>query len=107
MHVSSDGRSEGHEDVPARTQRRFVSAGLALVLVVAAAILAWRVLRTSGAHNGAKSSTAATITNLAGIQLGWTKLPPPPEIRDGNAFVWAGSKLLVWGDATQRSKITA
>jgi hypothetical protein len=28
---------------------------------------------------------------------GWTELPPPPEIKQGAAFAWAGGELLYWG----------
>jgi hypothetical protein len=31
------------------------------------------------------------------LDTGWTRLPDPPEMRDGAAYVWAGSELLAWG----------
>lgn len=34
---------------------------------------------------------------ISHLPIGWTKLPPPPEMRDGTSFVWTGSKLLAWG----------
>lgn len=27
----------------------------------------------------------------------WTKLPLPPEVRDGAAWIWAGTELVAWG----------
>ena len=40
------------------------------------------------------------IERLSGYPVGWTELPPPPEIRTGAAQVWTGSQLLIWGGYT-------
>ena len=35
---------------------------------------------------------------FTGLQPGWTKLPPPPEVRSSTAaIVWTGERLVVWG----------
>ena len=33
----------------------------------------------------------------AAISEGWTEFPTPPEVREGMAVAWAGSRLLAWG----------
>lgn len=33
----------------------------------------------------------------ASLAAGWTELPPPPEVRDGAAYVWIGDRVLAWG----------
>jgi hypothetical protein len=40
---------------------------------------------------------------LATIPVGWTKLPRPPEVRAGAAFVWTGSELVAWGGCASRT----
>jgi hypothetical protein len=32
-----------------------------------------------------------------GLRIGWTRLPVPPNVRDGATLIWAGSELLLWG----------
>jgi hypothetical protein len=47
----------------------------------------------------------------AGFAEGWTRLPLPPEVRDGEALVWTGDELLAWGgcatDVEDRCDATA
>ena len=31
------------------------------------------------------------------LEVGWTTLPTPPEVRSRAAIVWTGTELLVWG----------
>ncbi len=75
-----------------------LSLGLLVLVFVAGGILAQRVLRTSGGHERSANPSTADVRPLSKVYpLGWTKLPPPPEIRDGAAYVWIGSDLLAWG----------
>lgn len=41
---------------------------------------------------------------VAALAEGWTELSLPPEVRDGNSVVWAGSQLLVWGGCNPEVK---
>ena len=34
--------------------------------------------------------------------VGWTSLPPPPEVREGSSLLWAGHELLLWGGCDPR-----
>jgi hypothetical protein len=68
-------------------------AGIAGVVFILAGILL--AVRPWDAPEGGKDRTAREA--LAGIPVGWTKLPRPPQPRDAAAFVWTGSELLAWG----------
>jgi hypothetical protein len=47
---------------------------------------------------GGSSATAGGRAGDAGARArGWTKLPLPPERRDGAALIWTGSRVLAWG----------
>ena len=54
------------------------------------------------------SRPAEESSPLASIPAGWTKLPEPPEVRAGAAYVWAGSEVLAWGgcEAASGSRCT-
>jgi hypothetical protein len=78
-----------------RLQRRkrvtFVSVlGVAVVVLVA---IAAANLDSVFSREGKSSQPIGP----APIGSGWTKLPPPPEVRDGSSIVWAGSRLITWG----------
>jgi hypothetical protein len=57
---------------------------------VGALVALWLQLRPAGPTGRFEPATAE-------LEPGWTKLPPPPEIREGAALVWAGDELLAWG----------
>src|SRR6266498_2767919 len=43
------------------------------------------------------ASASPSAEPWSGYPIGWTEFPPPPERRSGDAWVWAGSELLVAG----------
>lgn len=76
--------------------RRVVAAALALAIFAAAALLGtW--LWERGQANHPVDEPERTGDPWRWAPEGWSELPPPPEIRDGAAIVWAGDRLIVWG----------
>jgi hypothetical protein len=70
-----------------------------LVLFVSGACASGR--QSSGGSKevapGQTRGVGATDRTLASFPGGWTRLPLPPEWREGAALVWTGSELLAWG----------
>jgi hypothetical protein len=67
------------------------------VLLVVAGIGLASVLRRGADGSSPEMATNTVAHPISHLPVGWSKLPPPPEIRDGASFVWTGSKLLAWG----------
>jgi hypothetical protein len=102
MGVSSpDGRARW---LPGGWRIRFVAAVVGMVLVAAGIGLAGVLRRSAEPSPEAAKSVAHPLSHLP---LGWSRLPPPPEVRDGASFAWAGSKLLDWGAASPPSRTSA
>lgn len=89
------------ESHPVRRRTRRAAAALVALLVFAASgVLLWR------AFTPADDDRRPVPGPLDGISEGWTRLPDPPEVRPGAAYVWTGSELLAWGgcDPSARDK---
>jgi hypothetical protein len=82
--------AEPHYQVPRRLGRA-TAVVVALLLFAASSVLVWRAFT---ADERGKKPVAGP---LDGIAEGWTRLPAPPEVRPGAAYLWTGSQLLVWG----------
>lgn len=66
--------------------RWLMGAGLLVILPIAGAC------GTTAPQVGSSPRAAWTV-----LDDGWTRLPDPPEMRAGAAYVWAGSDLVAWG----------
>jgi Galactose oxidase, central domain len=79
----------------ARRRRRWPRISIAVLLLVALGIggaVAWNQLRSDHRQSG-------VVTQPPG-PMGWRRLPAGPlEPRVGEATVWTGRKLIVWGGA--------
>jgi hypothetical protein len=74
-----------------RSRRPLVATVVALVVFAASGVLLWRAFEPAERPHGPATDP------LDAISRGWSRLPDPPEVRDGAAFVWTGSELLAWG----------
>ncbi len=70
--------------------RRWLAAAVAFMVAAAGLVFAIRVFRA-----GERPKPASDP--LAAIPVGWTELPPPPEVTQGSAILWTGTELLSWG----------
>ena len=75
-----------------------MAALVALGVFGAAGLFAWRVFApVREAHPVRGDPPVPQATPWAGYPEGWTELPPPPVAREGAAFLWTGTSLLLWG----------
>ncbi len=75
---------------------RVLATTVGVLLVVAVIGLAGVLRRgTGGPSPGMAMKTIAPPVSQ--LPEGWSRLPPPPKVRDGASFVWTGSTLLAWG----------
>jgi hypothetical protein len=77
---------------PPDTARRLAVGGVAFAVFAAAVVFAWNL-----AEPGPRPKPTPAIDLAAELPIGWSELPPPPEVRSGAATAWTGSELLVWG----------
>lgn len=87
----------------------FTSSRHAIIMLIAFLLLsacAGSTSTTSGSDIGSAPTPTPTVTSSSSrerpafedLQAGWTKLPPPPEVRSANAAtVWTGEQLILWG----------
>jgi hypothetical protein len=86
---------------PTRAGRRKVAAGLvAFALFAGAAAFAWRAFAPDGVPREQPTVEPSPGGALDDLPIGWTELPPPPEVRSGAATAWTGTALLIWGGFT-------
>jgi hypothetical protein len=76
-------------------ERRIAAVVVATMVCGAAAFLAWRAFNPG--PGGTTAAPSMVADPWAGMPQGWTELPPPPEVKQGAAFAWAGGELLYWG----------
>jgi N-acetylneuraminic acid mutarotase len=77
------------------TSRRLVAAAIAFAVFAAAGVFAWRAFEPLAGRRPVGQSSATDPWR--GVGSGWTELPASPEVREGAAYVWAGTELLAWG----------
>ena len=96
MHRSNDGEpSTGRLGAGGRFAHRVAAWFGGVLALVVAVIIGQAILGSSGAPPGdAEEGTTKTVAN---IPVGWTKLPRPPEVREGAAFLWTGTEFIAWG----------
>ena len=75
---------------PGGTVKRLMAGVVAVAVFAAAAVFAW------AAFNGGEDVVPATDP-WAWAPEGWTELPSLPDDPGGEAWVWAGDRLLAWG----------
>ena len=54
----------------------------------------------TGQSPAPSASPSHAIDRWSGYPVGWTELPPPPDVRTGSATAWTGTELLIWGGYT-------
>jgi hypothetical protein len=74
--------------------RRAATAFVAFAVFAGAAVFAWNL---SHPDPGPRPRPAPAVDLASELPIGWSELPPPPEVRSGAATAWTGSELLVWG----------
>jgi hypothetical protein len=95
-------RRSNHGQLWRRLRARRVAVWLGVALaVILAVIVGQEILASSDAPS--RGAEEGATNGLAKLPVGWTKLRPPPEVRDGAAFVWTGSELVAWGGCAPRA----
>jgi hypothetical protein len=71
--------------------RRLGTVALALAVAVAGVTFGIRAFQAD------RVPVEPSSVPWADVPVGWTELPPPPEVRQGAAWVWTGTEILAWG----------
>jgi hypothetical protein len=74
--------------------RRLGTGVVAFAVFTAAVAFAWNL---SHPDPGPVPRPAPAVDLGSELPVGWSELPPPPEVRSDAATAWTGSQLLVWG----------
>ena len=96
----------GPEDVGEPREHRVVAVLMVIAIFGAAGAFAWRAFDAVRDVDPVRAASPNVSSDpWDGYPEGWTELPAPPEARQGAAFVWTGTELLLWGgyDATTDS----
>jgi hypothetical protein len=79
---------------PPGAPRRVAIVALAFGVFATAAVFAWDL---SHQDSNVGPGPVSAVDLASELPIGWSELPPPPEVRSGAATAWTGSELLVWG----------
>jgi hypothetical protein len=74
--------------------RRLGTGIVAFAVFAAAAVFAWDLAHP---EPGPGPRPIPVVDLATELPIGWSELPPPPEVRSGAASAWTGSELLIWG----------
>ncbi len=74
-------------------RKRVMAAVVAFAVFVGASVFAWDLSHVDGPPPDGSGS----VDPWTSLPVGWSELPPPPEVRTGTATGWTGSQMLVWG----------
>jgi hypothetical protein len=80
--------------VPRVEWKRFGTVAVAFAVFGAAVVFAWNVVTPERAP---RPQPRPAVDLASELPVGWSELPPPPEVRSGAATAWTGSELLIWG----------
>ena len=88
---------------PPRGRGTATVVGAAISLL--ATLILWRIVMSPGsdapvvtpAPTASPSPAASQAPAWSDLPVGWSELPPPPEVRSGAATVWTERSLIVWG----------
>jgi hypothetical protein len=80
---------------PPGAARRVAIGALAFAVFAVAIAFAWDLANPDLLP--APTPAPAAVDLAAELPVGWSELPPPPEVRDRAVTAWTGSQLIIWG----------